>query len=150
MMLLKAICTPDVICCGPATSVQAAASLMRLQHIGDLVVVDDPEEDRIPLGVITDRDIVVEVLANGLNPATTAVRSLLRTPIVIAHEDEDASEALERMRTHGIRRLPIVGSAGKLAGVITLDDILKLVAADINALVEIVGRERDLEQRLRR
>jgi CBS domain-containing protein len=90
------------------------------------------------------------VLANGLNPATTAVRSLLRTPIVIAHEDEDASEALERMRTHGIRRLPIVGSEGKLAGVITLDDILKLVAADINALVEIVGRERDLEQRLRR
>ena len=150
MMLLKAICTPDVICCGPATSVQAAASLMRLKHTGDLVVVDDPEEDRIPLGVITDRDIVVEVLANGLNPATTAVRSLLRTPIVIAHEDEDASEALERMRTHGIRRLPIVGSEGKLAGVITLDDILKLVAADINALVEIVGRERDLEQRLRR
>ena len=149
-MLLKAICTPDVICCGPATSVQAAASLMRLKHTGDLVVVDDPEEDRIPLGVITDRDIVVEVLANGLNPATTAVRSLLRTPIVIAHEDEDASEALERMRTHGIRRLPIVGSEGKLAGVITLDDILKLVAADINALVEIVGRERDLEQRLRR
>ena len=150
MMLLKAICTPAVICCGPATSVQAAASLMRLKHTGDLVVVDDPEEDRIPLGVITDRDIVVEVLANGLNPATTAVRSLLRTPIVIAHEDEDASEALERMRTHGIRRLPIVGSEGKLAGVITLDDILKLVAADINALVEIVGRERDLEQRLRR
>jgi CBS domain-containing protein len=149
-MLLKAICTPDVICCGPATSVQAAASLMRLKHIGDLVVVDDPEEERIPLGVITDRDIVVEVIANGLNPATTTVRSLLRTPIVIAHEHEDASEALERMRTHAVRRLPVVGSEGKLAGIITLDDVLKLVAADINALVEIVCREQGREHRLRR
>ncbi len=149
-MLLKAICTPDVICCGPATSVQAAASLMRAKHTGDLVVGDDPEEDRIPLGVITDRDLVVEVLANGLNPATTTVKSLLRMPIVMAHEHEDASAALERMRTNGIRRLPIVGSGGKLSGVITLDDLLKLVAADVNALVEIVGRERDREQRLRR
>jgi CBS domain-containing protein len=149
-MLLKAICTPDVICCGPATSVQAAASLMRLKHTGDLVVVDDPEEDRIPLGVITDRDLVVEVLANGLNPATTAVRSLLQTPIVIAQEHEDASEALERMRTHAVRRLPIVGSEGKLVGIITLDDLLQLVAADINALVEIVSREQGRENRLRR
>jgi CBS domain-containing protein len=149
-MLLKAICTPDVICCGPATSVQAAASLMRLKHTGDLVVVDDPEEDRIPLGVITDRDLVVEVLANGLNPATTAVRSLLQTPIVIAQEHEDASEALERMRTHAVRRLPIVGSEGKLVGIITLDDLLQLVAADINALVEIVSREQGREHRLRR
>lgn len=149
-MLLKAICTTDVICCGPATSVQAAASLMRSKHTGDLVVVDDPEEDRNPLGVITDRDIVIEVLANGLNPATTNVRSLLRTPIVMAHEDEDVSEALERMRTHGIRRLPIVDGEGRLSGVVTLDDLLKRVAADVNALVDIVGRERDHEQRSRR
>ena len=149
-MLLKSIYTPDVICCGPAASVQAAASLMRSKHTGDLVVVADPEEDRIPLGVITDRDIVIEVLANGLNPAVTAVRSLLRTPIVMAHEDEDVSEALERMRAHGIRRLPIVDGEGKLAGVVTLDDILKQLAADVNALVDIVGRERDREQRSRR
>ncbi len=149
-MLLKSIYTPEVICCGPATSVQVAASLMRSKHTGDLVVVDDPEEDRIPLGVITDRDIVIEVIANGLNPAVTAVRSLLRTPIVMAHEDEDVSEALERMRTHGVRRLPIVDGEGKLTGVVTLDDLLKQLAADVTALVDIVGRERDREQRGRR
>jgi CBS domain-containing protein len=90
------------------------------------------------------------VVANGLNPATTAVRSLLRPPIVIAHEHEDASEALERMRTHAVRRLPIVGSEGKLVGIITFDDVLQLVAADINALVEIVAREQGREHRLRR
>ncbi|MDE1922528.1 MAG: CBS domain-containing protein [Gammaproteobacteria bacterium] len=149
-MLLKAICTPDVICCGPETSVQAAAALMRAKHTGDLVVVDDPEQDRIPLGVITDRDIVVEVLAAGLDPAATVVRTLLRTPIVVAQEDEDAAEALERMRTHGIRRLPVVGRGGGLVGVVTLDDMLKLMADGMNALVAIVGRQRDREQRQRR
>lgn len=149
-MLLKAICTPDVICCGPETSVQAAATLMRAKHTGDLVVVDDPEQDRIPLGVITDRDIVVEVLAAGLDPVTTVVRTLLRTPIVVAQEDEDAAEALERMRAHGIRRLPVVGRRGGLVGVVTLDDMLKLVADEVNALVEIVGRQRDRERRERR
>ncbi len=149
-MLLKAICTPEVICCGPDTSVHAAASLMRSKHTGDLVVVDDPEQDRIPLGVITDRDLVVEVLANGLDAATTTVRTLLRTPVVVAQEDEDASEALERMRTNGIRRLPVVGGRGRLVGVVTLDDMLRLVADDVNALVEIVGRQRDREQRRRR
>jgi len=149
-MLLKSICTPDVVSCGPATTVQAAAVLMRSKHTGDLVVVDDPEQDKVPLGIITDRDIVVEVLAKGLNPATTTVRSLLRTPVIIAHEHEDASEALERMRTHGVRRLPVVGSGGRLAGIITLDDVLKLAAADLNALVDIVGKEQVREHRSRR
>ncbi len=149
-MLLKAICTPDVICCGPETSVHTAASLMRSKHTGDVVVVDDPEQDRIPLGVITDRDLVVEVLANGLDAATTTVSALLRAPVVVAQEDEDASEALERMRTNGIRRLPVVEGRGRLVGVVTLDDMLRLVADDVNALVDIVGRQRDREQRRRR
>jgi len=149
-MLLKAICTPDVVCCGPATTIQAAATLMRQRHTGDLVVVDDPAENSTPIGILTDRDIVVEVLANGLDPSTTLVKSLLRTPVVIAHEHEDAAEALERMRSHGIRRLPIVGSGGRLVGIITLDDVLRLIAADINVLVDIVGREQGREHRSRR
>lgn len=149
-MLLKAISTPDVVCCGPTTSIQAAAALMRAKHTGDLVVVDNPEEERVPLGIITDRDIVVEVLATGMNPATTTVRSLLHPPVVIANEDEDASEALERMRKHGIRRLPIVGAEGRLVGILTLDDVIKLLAADLNALVDLVDRQQNREHRSRR
>lgn len=118
--------------------------------MGDLVVVDDPEDERIPLGVITDRDIVVEVLANGRNPATTTVKSVLRTPVVIAQEQEDAAEALERMRTHGVRRLPIVSSEGRLAGIITLDDLLRQVAADLSALVDLMGRGQGKEHLTRR
>ena len=149
-MLLRDFCTPDVVCCGPATTIQAAAVLMRERHTGDLVVVDDLEQGLVPLGIITDRDIVVEVLAKDLDPAITTVRSVLRTPVVIAHEGEDASEALERMRTHGVRRLPVVGTSGKLTGIVTLDDVLKLISGNISTLIEIVSREQGREHRSRR
>lgn len=149
-MLLNSICTPDVVCCEPATTALAAARIMRRRHIGDLVVVDDEAGDRVPLGIVTDRDIVVEVLGNDLNPATTPVSSVIRTPVVIGREDEDVSEALERMRIHGVRRMPVVSSSGQLIGIVTLDDLLKLVASDVNNLVDVVSREQGREHRTRR
>jgi CBS domain-containing protein len=149
-MLLNSICTLDVACCSPRTTVLEAAHLMRQKHTGDLVVVDDDEDKAAPLGIITDRDIVVEVLGNGLDPATTTVGSVIRTPVVIANQGEDTSEALERMRSHGVRRIPVVGEEGRLVGIITVDDLLKRLAADANSLVEIISREQSREQRTRR
>ena len=106
-MLLNMFCMLDVVCCTPRTTVLEAAHLMRQRHVGDLVVVEDDEAEKDPLGVITDRDIVVDVLAKGLDPATTLVASVMRSPVVIAHEDEDSSMTLERMRTHGVRRISV-------------------------------------------
>lgn len=88
-MLLKDACTPDVVCCVGATSALEAARIMRHKHTGDVVVVDGPDEGRIPLGIVTNRDIVVEVLGQGLDPSTTNLASLMYTPVVIAHESED-------------------------------------------------------------
>jgi len=149
-MLLKSICTLEVACCGPQTTVLAAARLMRDRHTGDLVVVAGDDERVAPLGVITDRDIVVEVLGKGLDPATTTVTSIMRTPVVIANEGEDTSQALERMRHHGVRRIPVVGDRGKLVGVVTVDDLLRNLAADAGSLADIVAREQRHEQRTRR
>jgi len=116
---------------------------------GDLVVVEDDEERREPLGVITDRDIV-EVLAKGLDPATTLVRSVIRTPVVIAREDDNSTQALERMRVHGVRRIPVVGSRGKLVGIVTVDDMVKRLALEASVLTEIMSREQGQEERGRR
>jgi len=149
-MLLKSFCTPDVICCSPKMTAQAAAVLMRQKHTGDLVVVDDLDQDQVPLGIVTDRDLVIEVLAKELDPTRTSVRSILRTPVVIAHEHEDVAEVLERMRVHGVRRIPVVGAAGKLAGIVTLDDILKVISTDLASVVDIVAREQGREHRSRR
>ena len=148
-MQLNSFCMLDVACCSPRTTALEAAHLMRRKHIGDLVVVDDDEKPS-PLGIITDRDIVVEVLGKGLNPATTAVGSLIRTPVVIAEEGEDSTHVLERMRTHGVRRIPVVGAGGKLVGIVTVDDMLKRLAADAALLTQIVSQEQSHEARSRR
>jgi CBS domain-containing protein len=149
-MLLNSICMLDVACCSPRTTALEAAHIMRQKHIGDLVVVDDGGEKAKPLGVITDRDIVVEVLGKGLDPSVTLVSSLIRTPVVIANEGEDTSHALERMSSHGVRRLPVVSNSGTLVGIITVDDLLKRLAADAKSLVDIVSREQTHEERARR
>jgi CBS domain-containing protein len=149
-MLLKEVCTPNVVCCGPQTTALEAARLMRHRHVGDLVVVDNPNDEGVPLGVVTDRDLVVEILGNGLDPGTTMVGSLMRKPVVIAHESEDTAQVIERMRTHGVRRVPVVGRDGQAVGIVTLDDLLRLFVADAGALLDIMTKGRTNEERARR
>jgi CBS domain-containing protein len=149
-MLLKDVCTTGVVVCGAHISALEAARLMRHSHVGDLVVVDDPKDERTPLGVITDRDLVVEVLGNGLDPAKTTVGSLLHTPVVIAQESEDTGQVIERMRAHGVRRVPVVDQNGAAVGIITLDDVMRLIVADANALLEIMAKAQRHEQQSRR
>lgn len=149
-MLLNSICTLDPACCSVRTTALEAAHIMRQKHTGDLVVVDEGEDKAAPLGIITDRDIVVEILGKGLDPAVTPVSTIIRTPVVIANESEDISHALELMRVHGVRRLPVVNHEGTLVGIITADDVLRNLAADASTLVDIVSREQAHEHRARR
>ena len=149
-MLLKEICTPEVIQCPPETSVLAAARLMRERHVGDLVVIDPGEDGQTPIGVVTDRDIVIEVLAAELDPAKVTVRAIMRTPVVVAHGSEDLAQAIERMSAHGVRRIPVMDEEERLLGIITLDDLLKQLASAATAIVDIISRERNHEQRTRR
>jgi CBS domain-containing protein len=123
---------------------------MRKRHTGDLVVVDDGDDKAAPVGIITDRDIVLEVLGKGLDPAVTLVSTLIRSPVVIANDRDDTSHALELMRVHGVRRLPVVNHEGTLVGIITADDLLRNLANDAGALVDIAAREQSREQRTRR
>ncbi len=149
-MLLKEACTANVVCCGPQTTALQAAGLMRHRHVGDLVVVVGPGDEGMPLGIVTDRDIVVDVLGNGLDPAKTTVGSLMRTPVVIAHDSEDTSHVIERMHAHGVRRLPVVAREGQVVGIITLNDLLRLFVADANTLLGIMAKGQINEQHSRR
>lgn len=149
-MLLKEICAPDVVCCAADRSVLHAARLMRQHHVGDLIVVEDLESDPSPIGVVTDRDLVVEVLGKELDPARVTLRQIMRTPVVIASMAEDVTQALERMKFHGVRRIPVVDESSKLVGVLALDDLLKRLATDAASLAEVVIREQDREHRIRR
>jgi CBS domain-containing protein len=149
-MKLKELCTPDVVYCTAQISALHAARLMRERHVGDLVIIDESEQTPAPIGIVTDRDIVVEVLAKDLDPATTPVGQIMRTPLVIARTSEEADNALERMRAHGVRRIPVLDEHEQLTGILSLDDLLKRLAADAAGLADIVTREQDREHRLRR
>jgi CBS domain-containing protein len=127
-----------------------AAQLMRHKHVGDLVVVGDPQEDRVPLGIVTDRDLVVEVLGNGLDPATTTLGSLMHKPVVIANENEDTTTVVARMREHGVRRVPVVDRQGATVGIITLNDLLRVLVDEADGLLQIMAKGQNHERRSRR
>jgi CBS domain-containing protein len=146
-MLLKEFCTTEVAFCSRETTIVEAAQIMRNKHTGDLVVVDDPQNDFTPVGVITDRDIVVKVIGNELNAGRTTVGQIMRTPLVTASENEDSNVAIARMRQHGVRRLPITGPHGRLAGIVTLDDLLRRLRSEVDALLDVVERQQDQERR---
>ena len=149
-MLLKDLCTPDVVSCTPDSSALHAARLMRQHHVGDVVVVEDTETGQSPTGVVTDRDIVVEVLGRELDPAKVTLREVMRKPAVIASTSEDVAQAVERMKAHGVRRIPVVDAGSRLAGIVCLDDLLKQLAVEAASLAEIIAREQDREHRSRR
>ena len=151
-MQVSEVCVLDVVVCSRRTTILEAARMMRQHHAGDLIVVDDADDERTPAGIITDRDIVVEVLGKDLNPATTPVGDIMvrLSHLVVARDTEDVGEAAERMRAHGVRRLPVIDRAGKLVGVVTLDDLLRLLARDATRLAEIVNMEQQHEQRTKR
>jgi CBS domain-containing protein len=149
-MLIGEVCTPDVVCCGAQANALGVARLMRQHHVGDVVVVDNEDEARSPLGIVTDRDLAVKVMADGLDPSTTTVATLMHTPVVIAQDSEDSAQVIERMRKHGVRRVPIVDAHGVVVGIVTLDDLLRMIVADASALLDVMDKGVKSERRVLR
>jgi len=148
-MSVGTLCNREVVVTGKDTSIAEAAELMRRYHVGDLVVLDDGA-GRQPVGLITDRDIAVGIVAKGLDPDTLTVADVMTGDLETVFEDADFWDALAHMRRHGVRRLPVVNDAGGLEGILTLDDALSLISEAMNDLVDLVYREIDREKALRR
>jgi CBS domain-containing protein len=144
------ICTREVVIATRNTTVVEAARLMREHHVGDLVVVDGSGGRRVPVGIVTDRDIVVGVLALGLDPAVLTVGDIMGSGIVTTAENDDVYETLQIMRARGVRRVPVVDAEGALVGIVALDDILEIFAEELDAAVKVVAREQANESRRRR
>jgi len=149
-MKLKDLCVLDVACCHKDTTIAEAARLMRQHHTGDLVITDDSDGTREPLGILTDRDIVMDVVAKGRDPERARVGDVMTVPLVVAAGSEDIDTAIERMRTHGVRRLPILDDGGAVLGILTLDDFYRALAEHTTQLAAIVSKEQTREHRGRR
>jgi CBS domain-containing protein len=143
------LCTVDTVCCARDESVQGAALLMRKHHVGDIVVVDDVDGERTPAGIVTDRDIVVSVVALGLDPAGLQVGDIMTDDLLTADEHDDVTVTIERMRLRGIRRVPVVGEGGRLAGIVSADDLLGFLAEEMEDLARISPYQQQHERRVR-
>ena len=141
-MAIGDLCRRQVVTCPPEATLGDAAKLMRAQHVGSIVVCD---EGRRPVGILTDRDIVVEVLAADLDPRTVKVGEVMSRNPATALEDDELTWALKVMRDHGVRRLPVVKAGGQLAGIVALDDLLSSAATSLADVVQAIGTGRVVE-----
>jgi len=149
-MNLGAICQRNVIVVPKSESIVDAAKRMRTHHVGDVIVVEQPDGSRIPAGILTDRDIVLSIVASDPEhlPYLT-VDDAMSSDLVTAREDMSVTDALTLMKQHGVRRLPVVNASGALAGIITSDDLLRVLVDEVGMLVQITGREQELERQYR-
>ncbi|MCC9608334.1 CBS domain-containing protein [Blastopirellula sp. JC732] len=130
-MSVGRICVREVDVISPDESAQAAAQRMNSRKVGTLVVVDSRG---LPIGIVTDRDLTVRVLAAGKDGATTPISEVFRGPLKTVHEDTSVEETIRAMRAGPYRRLPVVGDRGELVGLVSLDDVLELVSEELASI----------------
>lgn len=149
-MKVGSICRHEVVTVTPRTDLVAAAQLMREQHVGFLVVVE-PEPNTTygrPVGVLTDRDIVITVVAREADPKLLTVTDVMKQYPTMVDETDPLDQALHTMRRMGVRRLPVVGSAGMLTGILALDDVPDVLSGEISDVSGTVRNEQRIETRL--
>ena len=139
-MLIGEACNREVVVMTPQEAVLDAARLMRDHHVGSIVVADKPDGERCPLGVLTDRDLVVEIVAREVDAQEITVGDALTGDLFILNETDGLLDGLRLMRDKGVRRAPVINEHGGLVGIITLDDILELVAEQVMDIVSLINR----------
>ena len=150
-MLVRDYVNLNVVCCEPDAPIAEVAALMRRHHVGDVVVVDNQLDGaRIPIGIVTDRDILVETLALDVDPKMFCAAELMSSPVTTVQEDASLNEALGVMRGKKIRRLPVVNRAGGLFGMITSDDVINLIASELSMVAGLIVEQPIRESRLRK
>jgi CBS domain-containing protein len=140
-MRIADICTRNVIHIGAEASLRAVAERMRKSHVGAVVVIDGSNGERLPVGIITDRDIVLAVIAQGIDMATLTVGDVMTRPVATCAADQGLFDAIEIMRRRGVRRLPVVNAQGGLSGIITADDIYGALGTRLHELSLALTRE---------
>jgi CBS domain-containing protein len=150
-MNVAKLCCTNAVTVRPYADLATAAQLMRDRHVGYLVVVDVDLADNSlrPIGVLTDRDIVVTVVARQVNPRAFRVGDVMTERPVLVTETDSLEKTLETMRNIGVRRLPVVGNHGQLVGVVSLDDVIDELAAEPGAGAGSIRNERRVEGALR-
>jgi CBS domain-containing protein len=141
-MRIGDVSTREVVQCSRKTTALELAQIMRSSHVGDVVVVDQPDGHKVPVGIVTDRDLAVKVMARETDPAAVTAGELMGAQLVTTGEQDDIYEVVELMRFKGVRRVPVVDEQGGLAGIVSLDDLLNVIGGELTLLGRVISRER--------
>jgi CBS domain-containing protein len=144
------LCTRGVKTATRELSVVDAAIRMRNSHVGDLVVIKDKGGVDFPIGMLTDRDIVISGVATRQGDVSQlSVSDIMTDVIVLVREEDDLETVLRTMRANGVRRVPVVGENDALVGIIAFDDIVGYFATEMKNLARVVSSENLTERRRR-
>jgi CBS domain-containing protein len=149
IMHVATVCSRNVVSCPGQESLRRLAELMRSHHVGAIVVTSGGTHDRRPIGIVTDRDIVVEVVATGLDAEAITAADVIRAPVVVVNEQDSLLDAVHRMRSRGVRRLPVTDARGNLAGIVSFDDVLHALTHELSTLVRVAEHQPSQESRTR-
>jgi len=142
-------CKHGVVTVSSTADIVEVAKTMRDEHVGFLVVVNDGDPQRKPVGVLTDRDIVLQVCAQEVDPHSVTAADVMSNKPLVASESDDLNEVMQAMRIAGFRRVPVLTNAGSLTGVIAMDDTVDIVAGLMCDIAGSIRNEQRQERRVR-
>ena len=141
-MPIQDVCTKNVTCLSRDNTIEEAARLMRKNNVGSIVIVDQKADGVVPVGIITDRDVVVEVIAKGYNPKLKRVDEVMNRSLKAVNESDGLYEVLHFLQKYRVNRAPVINSSGKLVGIISTDDALELISDELMQIARLKRGQR--------
>jgi CBS domain-containing protein len=141
LMNIGHVRTTHVVVTNPERALAEAARLMRQEHVGSVVVVDPRDPERRPIGMLTDRDIVRGQLSKGADLHCLTVGDVMSHDPLCLKVDMSLGEGISALNARGVRRAPVVDGKGTLIGIVTLDDLLPAIAAELRLLAQLMGTQ---------
>ncbi|MDD9933633.1 MAG: CBS domain-containing protein [Myxococcales bacterium] len=145
-MQIGQLCNRRVVVARRMESAAEIARLMRDEHVGSVVLVDERDGQRVPVGIVTDRDLVLTVVADNRACEATPIGKVMSEDLYCATEEQDVYEVLEQMRARGIRRVPVVDGSRTLQGIFSFDDMVEWTSAQLAEMTRLIQREQRRER----
>ena len=149
-MTCRDIMTENPSCCVPSDTAARAAQMMKSENVGPIPIVDDHNSKRL-VGVVTDRDLAIKVVAEGRDPGSVRLEEIMSRDLVTRSEGDDVNEAMHAMSDHQVRRIPIIDSDGMLVGIVAQADVARHAQdEEVGDVVEDISEPSGFGRRLRR
>jgi predicted transcriptional regulator len=139
---VEQVCVHTVVTIQHDLPIVQCAKIMHDEQVGSLIITEVRDGLRLPIGILTDRDITIKVVAFALDPHVFTARDIMAQPLVTARMDESLVSVLTRMQLHGVRRVPVVAQTGALLGILEADDIWEIFAEEVDSLERIILNKR--------